>query len=77
MEARTESKIKMELEYQVSVFVRIKAVRKPITVISPTKLCPSSKASGIIVLLNMARMAPAATAIVPAIILGDRPLKIV
>jgi hypothetical protein len=61
----------------VSIFDRINAAKKPNTVMIPIKSCPSSNASGIIVSLSIASMAPAATAIVAAMTSGDNPLKMV
>ena len=46
--------------------LRTKAARKPATVISPAKSCAIAKASGIMVSANIARIPPAATAMVPA-----------
>lgn len=48
------------------------AHKKPHTVIKPAKSWASSNASGIIVSANIARIAPAATAVVPAITSGEK-----
>lgn len=58
-----------------SSFVRTNATRKPTTVMSPAKSCASSNASGIIVSASMARIAPAATAVVAAITSAEKRLK--
>ncbi len=59
------------------ILVSAKAARNPRTVINPAKSRASSNASGIIVSVSIAKIAPAATAVVPAIISGEKPLKIV
>ncbi|MDB5824065.1 MAG: hypothetical protein JWR21_2769 [Herminiimonas sp.] len=48
------------------------ATRNPATVINPAKSCASSNASGIIVSTSIARIAPAATAVVAATISGEK-----
>jgi hypothetical protein len=55
--------------------VRTKAQRKPTTVTSPERSCAVSNASGIMVSASMARIAPAATAVVPAITSGENERK--
>src|SRR5690242_19412820 len=51
------------------------ATRKPATVIRPAKSWACSKASGIMGSASIARMAPAATAVVAAITSGPRRLN--
>ncbi|MBZ4373845.1 DUSAM domain-containing protein [Corallococcus sp. AS-1-6] len=51
------------------------AARKPATVMRPVRSWAPSVASGIIVSASMARMAPAATAVVPATTSGANPHK--
>src|SRR5690242_20500692 len=65
---------KKKVAYEPSL-VRINAVKKPATVIRPVKLWACSNASGIIVSANMARIAPAATAVVAAMTSAENRLK--
>ena len=60
---------------QPPVLLSENAARNPTTVIRPAKSWASSKASGIIVSASMARIAPAATAVVAATRSGDVPAK--
>jgi len=50
-----------------------KDVRKPATVIKPAQLCATSNASGIMVSASIARIAPAATAVVAATTSEEKP----
>lgn len=56
--------------------LKINAARNPATVIRPAKSCASANASGIIVSTSIARIAPAAMAVVPAITSSEKRLKI-
>src|ERR1051326_6015388 len=56
-------------------FVNTKAAKNPSTVINPAKSWAASNASGIIVSASMARIAPAATAVVAAITSTEKLLK--
>jgi hypothetical protein len=56
----------------VSSLLRANATRKPSTVRRPANSCATSNASGIIVSANIARMAPAAVAVVAATTSGEK-----
>jgi hypothetical protein len=55
--------------------LRTKAARNPRTVMNPAKSCASANASGIIVSASMARIAPAAMAVVAAMTPSDKWLN--
>lgn len=61
--------------YEPPSLLSAKAARKPRTAISPAKSCACSKASGIIVSTSIARIAPAAVAVVAATASGEAPRK--
>lgn len=60
---------------QLPILLSMKAVRKPATVISPARVWATSNASGIMVSTSIARMAPAAMAVVAATTSGENPWK--
>ncbi len=63
--------LKIAVTYPPSL-LRINAAKKPTTVINPAKLCAFSNASGIIVSTIIAKIAPAAMAVVAAMISADK-----
>ncbi|GAX42772.1 hypothetical protein NIES4075_37760 [Tolypothrix sp. NIES-4075] len=63
--------LKIAVTYPPSL-LRTNAAKKPTTVINPAKLCAFSNASGIIVSTIIAKMAPAAIAVVAAMISADK-----